>query len=150
MTATKTKKAKSYKTDAELDAEIERLEREELRLTEIEDHYETTHLWEFYNPFGWQDNISSVLRKKMIVFTPAPNGIGKTTEMVCVLSSWAEGYEAWNEVDADYTGAVKADGKYFKPSSLGIKPPVRLRLTGEDWNHHLGRFINIIKSLINI
>lgn len=108
--------------------------------------YKSTHLWEYFERFRWQDNISSVLRRKMIVLAPMPNGTGKTTELVCSLASWAAGYEAWNEVDADYPGAVCPNRpghlkQWYKPSSLGIKPPVRLRLTGEDWNHHLGQVV---------
>lgn len=135
------KKVESYNDRASILEELKRVKAETIKQLEIKERYKYTHLWEYFKPFRWQDNISSVLRRKMIVFTPAPNGIGKTTELVCILNSWCTGYEAWNEVDADYPGAVKHDGKYYKPSSLGIKPPVRLRITGEDWNHHLGQVV---------
>ncbi len=107
--------------------------------------YEGTHRWEYHKPFKWQKLLSDALKRKMIVLATSPNGIGKTAQMVCTISSWGEGYEAWNEVDVDYPGAVKVkkEGEvvYCKPSSLGIVPPVRLRVTGEDWNHHLGQVV---------
>lgn len=64
-----------------------------------------------------------------------------TAWMICMIMSWLVGYEAWNEVSADYPDGVEHKGRYYKPSSLGIKPPVRIRLTGEDWNVHLGQTV---------
>ncbi len=64
-----------------------------------------------------------------------------TCEVVCVLASWLFGYEAWNEVDKDTPGAVSVNDRWFNSSSLCRKPPVRVRLTGEDWNHHLGQTV---------
>lgn len=64
-----------------------------------------------------------------------------TALVACVVMSWLRGYEAWSPVDADYPGAVKHDGKWYKPSSLEIKPPVRIRITGEDWRTHLGETV---------
>ncbi len=99
----KTRKSpvKKFKTEAERDARLEYLEREELRLLKIEEQHKNTHLWEYYKQFKWQSHVSSVLRHKMIVLAPAPNGIGKTTALVCEFSSWANGFESWNPVDAD-------------------------------------------------
>lgn len=145
MEAAITKRAvrgkKNSQSKADKSKELERLRDGYLEELEIIEAYEKSHLWEFFKPFQWQDNISSVLRRKMIVAAPCPNGVGKTTVLVCTLASWAAGYEAWNEVEADYSGAVKHKGKWYKSSSLGIKPPVRLRLTGDDWNHHLGQVV---------
>lgn len=54
--------------------------------------------------------------------------------------SWCLGYEPWNLCDADYPGAVKAaEGQYYRPSSLGISPPVNIVVTGEDWKLHIGK-----------
>jgi hypothetical protein len=55
----------------------------------------------------------------------APNKIGKTFWASAIFVSWALGYQPW-------------DGQ---PSTLGIKPPVDLRITGEDFRHHLGRTV---------
>lgn len=136
-TATQTKPDKNKKI---LD-ELRVIKQKRIVILEQKDRYKTTHLWEFFRQFDWQANISAVLKRKMIVLVPAPNGIGKTAEMVNTLCSWGIGYEAWSPVEEDYPDAVKHDGVWYKPSSLGIKPPVRLRLTGEDWNHHLGQVV---------
>ncbi len=141
ITKKKTRCCSGGKSEVDKATELLYLRDGYLKELEIIDAYEKSHLWEVFKPFQWQDNISSVLRRKMIVLAPCPNGVGKTTVLVCILNSWATGYEAWNKVDADYPGAVKHDGKWYIPSSLGIKPPVRLRLTGEDWNHHLGQVV---------
>ena len=116
----------------------ERVEAENLLYIE---EYKRSHLWEYFNRFSWQDRCLELARGKMIVLSPAPNGIGKTTLMVNILMSWICGYEGWFEVDAGYSGAVKVGDKWYRGSSLGIKPPVRLRVTGEDWNHHLGQVV---------
>ncbi len=109
--------------------------------------YMESHRWEYYKPFLWQNKIAEALKSKFIILAPSPNGIGKTCHMSNLLCSFMEGYEAWNEVDEMYPGAVKVKGKWYKPSALGKKPPVRIRLTGEDWDHHLGQtVINELKT----
>ena len=134
-------KKKREKAIAREISNLEKLKKQYAVQLKIKEDYVSTHLWEYYNPFRWQDEVSDLIRRKMIILAPAPNGIGKTTEMVCIASSWATGYEAWKEVDRDEAGAVQHNKKWYKSSSLGIKPPVRLRLTGEDWNHHLGQVV---------
>lgn len=108
---------------------------------QTKEQYVSTHLWEYFKPFRWQDKCNEMIRGKLIILAPAPNKIGKTALVACILISWLRGYEAWNPVNADYAGAVKHDGKWYKPSSLEIKPPVRIRLTGEDWRTHLGETV---------
>lgn len=134
--------APSSMTVEEMEAELLLIEQEELKLLEIEAQYINSHLWEYFNQFGWQSRADDLIRKKLIIIAPAPNKIGKTAKVCCVIAEWMTGYQAWNPVDADYPGAVKAgNGKYYKPSTLGITPPVKGRLTGEDWNHHLGQTV---------
>lgn len=128
-------------SDVELRAELERLEREELRLLEERERYIVSHLWEYFNPFRWQERLLRKIRESLITIAPAPNKIGKTAMVAVILESWLSGYEAWNEVDQDYVGGVKVGGRYYRPSSLEIAPPVKVRLTGEDWNHHLGQVV---------
>lgn len=123
------------------DALFERLKREELQLLQANEEYETTHLWEFLSPYRWQAKLPRLLKDNHLVLAPAPNGIGKTLMAICILCSWVEGYEAWSEVDADYLDAVKVGKKWFRPSSLGVKPPVKIRVTGEDWQHHLNEVV---------
>ena len=53
-------------------------------------------------------------------------------------SSWYHNARSWHEVKKDHPDAVFYNGKFYRSSSLGIKPPVRIRITGEDWTFHLG------------
>lgn len=93
----------------------------------------------FYEPYPWQEEFIEKLHHKMTVFAPSPNKLGKSITAICIAISWMKGYEPWNEVDSKYPGAVKAKNKYFKPSSLGIKPPVDIVMCGEDWKEHIGK-----------
>lgn len=131
------KKQKRDKAIAKEMANLEKLKKQYAGQLKIKEDYVSTHLWEYLRPYTWQNRLPDELRKNLIVMAPAPNGIGKSVMAMCILSSWVEGYEAWSPVDADYPGAVKHDGKYYKASSLGIAPPVDIRVTGEDWDHHL-------------
>jgi hypothetical protein len=72
---------------------------------------------------------------------PAPNKIGKTGVAANVLVSWALGYEPWNPVNKDHPKAVRVGEEYFHESSLGKAPPVRIRITGEDWTFSVGQVI---------
>ncbi|MFH1835353.1 MAG: hypothetical protein ABH851_04090, partial [Methanobacteriota archaeon] len=58
-----------------------------------------------------------------------------------VLISWLLGYEPWTSVSKDDPDAVEQYGQYYRKSSLGIKPPVNLIMTGEDWKLHIGRVL---------
>lgn len=107
----------------------------------IKEAYMASHLVEFHHPFLWQERMSDYVRSNLITLAPAPNGIGKTTEVVNLIYSWMAGYEPWSEVSEDYPGAVLKDKKFYKPSSLGLPLPVRGRLTGNDWSHHLGQTV---------
>jgi hypothetical protein len=66
-----------------------------------------------------------------------------TACVINILISWLLGYEPWNPVDKDDPEAVAIPGgaEYLRRSSLGIKPPVNLILTGEDWKLHIGRVL---------
>ena len=146
MTTTKSVRrrgrAKSkLRTEEDVLADLDRLEQEELSDLEIEKQYIDTHRWEYFRPFRWQDKCREMILEYLTTLAPAPNKIGKTAFVACILMSWLAGYEAWAEVEGDYPGAVRVGKKYYKPSSLQIAPPVRLRLTGEDWNVHLGQTV---------
>jgi hypothetical protein len=69
------------------------------------------------------------------------NKIGKTACVINILISWLLGYEPWHSCDKDDPEAVGQFGYYYRRSSLGIKPPVNLILTGEDWKLHVGRVL---------
>lgn len=137
MTATLVKKS----TEDKLLEELKRIKQKRIGLLEQKERYVNTHLWEYYKPFRWQAICGELCRRKVTILVPAPNGIGKTTDLVVRVMSFLAGYEAWNPVEADYPGAVKHDGGWYKPSALGIKPPIRGRLTGNDWTHHLGQTV---------
>lgn len=93
----------------------------------------------FYEPYPWQEKFIELLHTKMTVFAPSPNKLGKSITAICIAISWMKGYEPWNEVDKNYPGAVRVRDKYYKPSSLGIKPPVDIVMCGEDWKEHIGK-----------
>lgn len=95
----------------------------------------------FFKPYPWQKKFIEMAHQKMVIFAPSPNKIGKTVVAICIAISWLKGYEPWNEVGKDYPGAVfvKKKNKYYRPSSLGIKPPVNIVMCGEDWKEHIGK-----------
>ena len=93
----------------------------------------------YFKPYPWQQKFIDSAHEKMTVFAPASNKIGKTIVALCIAISWMKGYEPWNEVDKTYPGSVQVKGKWYKASSLGIKPPVDIVMCGEDWKEHIGK-----------
>ncbi len=92
----------------------------------------------FWKPYEWQKRALAVVREKTTTAVISSNKIGKTAFGSNVLISWILGYEPWSLVDKDDPDAVEMGGVYYRSSSLGIKPPVKLLLTGEDWKSHIG------------
>lgn len=123
-------------------AEIEKIKRERMKLLEGEEKYRSAHGCEYFRPWKWQRRAIEELRKTNILIVPAPNDIGKTALMANIILSWVYGYEPWtkarDKVSDDY---MQADRFWYRKSSLGIDVPVRLRVTGEDWTHHIGETI---------
>jgi hypothetical protein len=114
------------------------------KLVQVEEEkrvYRENNLCFFFHPYKWQSRLREMIVSKNITVCPAPNKIGKTMFMANVAISWALGFDPWNEVPEGTDGAVLYRRKWYRHSSLGIKPPVRLRITGEDWKHHLGQTI---------
>lgn len=95
----------------------------------------------YWEPYPWQARLLKVVREKNTTAAISSNKIGKTAAVVNIGASWLLGYEPWNPVKVDYPGAVERGGYYYGPSSLGIKPPVNIILTGEDWKLHIGRVL---------
>lgn len=93
----------------------------------------------YWKPWRWQRGAIELFHKIgiMTLFIPAPNKIGKTVLAICIVISWLLGYEPWHEVDKGYPGAVKDGDRHYRPSSLGIKPPVDIVMCGEDWGEHI-------------
>lgn len=91
----------------------------------------------FFEPYAWQRRAIEVVRGSSITGIISSNKLGKSALSVCILISWALGYEPWAYV-AEGAG-IERGGVWYRESSLGIKPPVDLILTGEDWKIHIGR-----------
>jgi hypothetical protein len=95
----------------------------------------------FFEPYPWQERLLEAIRNKTTVAAISSNKIGKTACVINILISWLLGYEPWHSCDKDDPEAVGQFGYYYRRSSLGIKPPVNLILTGEDWKLHVGRVL---------
>lgn len=97
----------------------------------------------YYEPFPWQAEFIEMAHRKMTIFAPSPNKIGKTVVAICIGLSWAMGYEPWNQVPERSINAVEvktfAGVKFYRQSSLGIVPPVNIVVCGEDWKEHIGK-----------
>jgi hypothetical protein len=122
--------------------QLEKLEREELKALEAEAVYKKSHMCEYFRPWSWQEKALDLVRKFNITIVPAPNDIGKTSLEVNIVNSWCEGYEPWTKSQEQKPGYERFGKYWYRPSSLGTKPPVRIRMTGEDWTHHIGEVIN--------
>lgn len=109
------------------------------KIKAVKEHEISKERINFFKPYPWQKKFIDMLHRKMTMFAPMPNKTGKTICAICIAISWMKGYEPWNEVDKNYPGAVRSNNKYFKPSSLGIKPPVNIVICGEDWKEHIGK-----------
>jgi hypothetical protein len=109
----------------------------EERISQLENNFRIF----FWKPYPWQERLLEMVREKNTTAAISSNKIGKTAALANIVISWALGYEPWHSVTKDYPGAVERGGEYYRPSSLGIKPPVNLIITGEDWKLHLGRVL---------
>jgi len=107
----------------------------EERLEESEKNYRTF----FFKPYPWQGMALEKLREKNTTAIISSNKIGKTALVINVLISWVLGYEPWECVEKGE--GVERGGVWYRESSLGIKPPVDIILTGEDWKLHIGRVL---------
>ena len=92
-----------------------------------------------YKPYDWQLRLIEAPRRKVIVAAVSANKLGKTATVCNIIISWLLGYEPWTlRSDCPGDGWVEESGSWFRESSLGIKPPVKVILTGEDWKTHIG------------
>jgi hypothetical protein len=128
-------------TNKQKEKEILKAKLELAKLMQKREEYKSTHEMFYFKPYAWQDRFIDLILSKNISLACASNKIGKTAVGVNIIGSWLLGYEPWNKVDKDYPGAVLVNDNYYKPSSLGIKPPVELIVCGEDWKMHLGKTI---------
>jgi hypothetical protein len=119
--------------------ELETLERQEYEKVVNLKSYEDSHQLKYFKPYVYQQAIIDAFRQGFnVVIIPVSNKVGKTKLGAALIHSWAIGYEPWNEVDKDFVGAVNVEGHYYMPSSLGKKPPVKILISGEDWEEHVG------------
>jgi hypothetical protein len=103
--------------------------------------FKAAHRTFFWTPYPWQERLIEAVRNKSTIAAISSNKIGKTCCVINILISWLLGYEPWNPVTKEHPEAVEVFGQYYRVSSLGIKPPVNLILTGEDWKLHIGRVL---------
>ncbi len=103
--------------------------------------FRAANLTFFWKPYPWQQRALDIIRDKSTVAVISSNKIGKSCLTVNVLISWLLGYEPWSPAEKDDPDAVLEYGQYYRRSSLGIKPPVNLIMTGEDWKLHIGRVL---------
>lgn len=103
------------------------------------EQFKKAHAVFYWVPYPWQHRLLAAIREKNTVAAISSNKIGKTCGVICILISWMCGYEPWNRLEGDDGDAICENGFWYRKSSLGIKPPVNLLLTGEDWKSHIGR-----------
>jgi hypothetical protein len=92
----------------------------------------------FLKPYPWQDRLLAEIRLKNTVAAISANKLGKSCIVANIGISWCLGYEPWTQ---GYEGEDKimVSGYSYRTSSLGIPPPVRIVVTGEDWKTHIGQ-----------
>lgn len=103
--------------------------------------FKEAHRTFYWVPYKWQLKLLEVTRTKSTIAAVASNKIGKTAAVINILLSWLFGFEPWNPIDKDDSEAVNFFGEYYRRSGLGLKPPVDLIMTGEDWKLHIGRVL---------
>lgn len=120
------------------DEEAERIRKRILELRKQERIYRESNRIEFWKPYPYQQiALQKFHEGANIVIMPVCNKVGKTALGANLILSWLMGYEPWNVVPDTYPNAIKVGEKFYSPSSLGIRPPVNLRVTGEDWEKHI-------------
>lgn len=103
----------------------------------------------FYKPYPWQgERLIPTIHKKKTVLIACPNKIGKTLSCANIALSWVLGFEPWNKLSDDLESGVEGvkvphgiSPGIYHPSSLGIKPPVSIRIVSEDWEFFMGKVI---------
>jgi hypothetical protein len=95
----------------------------------------------FWEPYPWQERMIEAVRGKSTVAAIASNKIGKSAAAINILISWILGFEPWRYAAAGDRDVVEIEGVSYRASSLGIRPPVSVILTGEDWKLHIGRVL---------
>lgn len=106
------------------------------------EEFKKNNLTFFWKPYPWQLKAINIIREKNTTAAIASNKLGKTALGANLVCSWAVGFEPWTKgYDRKQPDAIEVGGQWYRTSSLGIKPPVSIIITGEDWKAHLGRTI---------
>ena len=119
--------------------QLVRLEKLKYNAVLRQKEYEEGHKLEYFVPYDYQKRIPEAFREGFnIVVIPVSNKTGKTRIGAALVHSWAIGYEPWKKYTEEFKGAVKVGEYWYMPSSLGKKPPVKILISGEDWEEHAG------------
>lgn len=97
-----------------------------------------------------RDIIPDVKQECVCISVDNPTGLYITRNFIVthntacisnIASSWALGYEPWTRTDKDGGNHVKRNNKWYRKSTLGKEPPVKIRITGNDWRSHINETI---------
>ena len=121
--------------------EFEKIAREEVALLEKLDKDRKDYPCEYLKLWKWQERVIAEIPKCNILVVPAPNKIGKTTLMVNILNAIALGYCPWTRCKEQRPGLIKVDRYWYVPAPYHKKPPIRIRVTGENWKAHIQEVI---------
>lgn len=124
-----------------VEEELLLIRQEKLKALEAFNKYHEMRPGEFVKWYGWQRRVLGLLPKYNIIVISACNKIGKTMLISNIASSWALGYEPWTRTDKDGGNHVKRNNKWYRKSTLGKEPPVKIRITGNDWRSHINETI---------
>lgn len=105
--------------------ELLRAKQKLLDLEEKERRYRENNKIEFFQPLPHQQKVLDYFRQgKKIVLLQGANRIGKTTLVACFAGACCLGYEPWSKQKSIFDGR-----------------PVRGRIIGVDWEHHVKEVI---------
>lgn len=124
-----------------VEEELLLIRQEKLKALEAFNKYHEMRPGEFIHWYGWQKRVLELIPRYNIGVVSAPNKIGKTACISNIASSWALGYEPWTRTDKDGGYHVKRNNKWYRKSTLGKEPPVKIRITGNDWRSHINETI---------
>jgi len=106
------------------------------------EQFEKNNLCFFWEPYPWQNRALEVIHDKTTTAIISANKLGKSCLATNILISWLLGFEPWTiGYSKDNPDCMTFEGQTYRVSSLGIKPPVNIILTGEDWKLHIGRVL---------
>ena len=108
-----------------IEKELEKLDRKEFKILKQIELYEKQNKIKYFKPYQKQEPIFKSLKDiiKKTIIVQGSNRSGKTTFLIVSLVSLILGKEWWS-------------GK-----ELRFKAPIRARLVGEDWTHHVGQVL---------